>query len=90
MDTKTNVDDGKLPMAVSVSSNTQSPYVEGSTEVVADIYIDPLREKAALRKFDKWLVPVAFSFLVLSSLDRNTVSLVLKPTVALSLTSKAR
>ncbi|KAL4899314.1 major facilitator superfamily domain-containing protein [Aspergillus multicolor] len=30
-------------------------------------------ERAALRKFDKWLVPVAFIFLVLSSLDRNNI-----------------
>ncbi|ERT02406.1 hypothetical protein HMPREF1624_00704 [Sporothrix schenckii ATCC 58251] len=37
------------------------------------IYIDPEREAAALRKFDRWLVPVAFSFLVLSSLDRNNL-----------------
>lgn len=39
------------------------------------IYIDPEKEKAALRKFDKWLVPLAFIFLVLSSLDRNNVGL---------------
>ncbi|KAH8886035.1 MFS general substrate transporter [Thozetella sp. PMI_491] len=39
----------------------------------ADIYIDPEKEKAAMKKFDKWLVPVAFVFLVLSSLDRNNV-----------------
>lgn len=39
-----------------------------------EIYIDPEREKAALRKFDIWLVPVAFVFLVLSSLDRINVS----------------
>ncbi|KAF2015363.1 MFS general substrate transporter [Aaosphaeria arxii CBS 175.79] len=37
------------------------------------IYVDPEKEKAALRKFDKWLVPVAFVFLVLSSLDRNNI-----------------
>lgn len=37
------------------------------------IYVDPEKEKAALDKFDKWLVPVAFIFMVLSSLDRNNV-----------------
>lgn len=51
---------------------------EGSTvgvpsEIASDIYIDPEREKACLRKFDLWLVPVAFVFLVLSSLDRINV-----------------
>lgn len=55
--------------------------VEGSTagdlalpsENEEIIFIDPEREKAALRKFDIWLVPVAFTFLVLSSLDRSNV-----------------
>ena len=38
------------------------------------IYIDPEKEKAALRKFDKFLLPVSIVFLVLSGLDRNNVS----------------
>jgi hypothetical protein len=47
---------------------------DNETATVVDIYIDPEKEKAALKKFDKWLVPVAFLFMVLSSLDRNNVS----------------
>lgn len=37
------------------------------------IYIEPEKEKAALRKFDLFLLPVAFMFLLLSSLDRSNV-----------------
>lgn len=48
---------------------------DASSEEGMAIYISPEREAAALRKFDRWLVPVAFAFLVLSSLDRNNVGL---------------
>ncbi|OAA56732.1 hypothetical protein SPI_07739 [Niveomyces insectorum RCEF 264] len=44
------------------------------SDATETFYIDPAKERAALRKFEFWLVPVAFSFLVLSSLDRNNVS----------------
>ncbi|KAL2815241.1 major facilitator superfamily domain-containing protein [Aspergillus cavernicola] len=44
----------------------------GADEPSGDLH-DTEREKAALRKFDKWLVPVAFIFLVLCSLDRNNI-----------------
>lgn len=64
-----------LKTAPMVSKNGPIPLED---EIIAssavEIYIDPIKEKAALRKFDKWLVPVAFIFLVLSSLDRNNVS----------------
>ena len=66
--------DKKDPMIV---AEVNSPDVSDTQETPSpaiDIYIDPEKEKAALRKFDKWLVPVAFIFLVLSSLDRNNVS----------------
>ncbi|KAL2833849.1 major facilitator superfamily domain-containing protein [Aspergillus cavernicola] len=43
---------------------------EGSGTV---IYIEPEIETAALRKFDKYLVPVSVVFLVLSTLDRNNL-----------------
>ncbi|KAL1898439.1 hypothetical protein Sste5346_003342 [Sporothrix stenoceras] len=46
---------------------------DASSEEGTTIYISPEREAAALRKFDRWLVPVAFAFLVLSSLDRNNL-----------------
>ena len=57
---------------------SKNGHISSEAEVtipgVVQIYVDPEKEKAALRKFDKWLVPVAFIFLVLSSLDRNNVS----------------
>lgn len=46
---------------------------EGSVET---IYIDPAREAAARRKFDIYVVPVSVIYLVLSTLDRNNVSLI--------------
>lgn len=39
------------------------------------IYADSDVEKAALRKFDKVLITMAFVFLLLSSLDRSNVRL---------------
>jgi len=46
----------------------------GSGEVGPIIYIDPVREAACRKKFDKYVVPVSVIFLVLSTLDRNNVS----------------
>ncbi|KAF9882166.1 putative high-affinity nicotinic acid transporter protein [Colletotrichum karsti] len=40
---------------------------------VDTIRIDPQLEKAALKKFDKFLLPVAFLFMLLSSLDRSNI-----------------
>jgi hypothetical protein len=48
-----------------------------SDEVRSIIYIEPEKEAAARRKFDKYLVPVSLIFIVLSALDRNNVSAVL-------------
>ena len=39
-----------------------------------DIYIDPEKEKAAFKKFDRYVVPVSFVFMLLCALDRNNVS----------------
>lgn len=44
-----------------------------SNEVGSAIYIDPKKEAAARRKFDKYLVPVSLIFIILSALDRNNV-----------------
>jgi len=41
--------------------------------------IDPKKEAAALRKFDKYVLPVSVIFLVLSTLDRNNVSCTIDP-----------
>lgn len=43
-------------------------------EIGATIYIDPVKERAAMKKFDKYVLPVSVIFLVLSALDRNNVS----------------
>lgn len=64
------MDEKKDPAMVAEASPIGSDV---DATVVEDIYIDPAREKAALRKFDIWFIPVAFTFLVLSSLDRNNV-----------------
>jgi hypothetical protein len=37
------------------------------------IYIDPEKEKAVMRKFDKYLLPQAFIFLLLNYLDRSNL-----------------
>ena len=45
------------------------------SEVASSVtYIEPEKEAAARRKFDKYLVPVSLIFIVLSALDRNNVS----------------
>jgi hypothetical protein len=41
------------------------------------IYIDPEREAAVRRKFDIYVVPVSVIYLVMSTLDRNNVSILL-------------
>ncbi|CRL27893.1 Sucrose/H+ symporter, plant [Penicillium camemberti] len=55
---------------VNLPTDSEGSTVGVPSEIASDIYIHPEREKACLRKFDLWLVPVAFVFLVLSSLDR--------------------
>jgi hypothetical protein len=52
------------------STDFDNDISEGTT---AAIYVDPEKERSALRKFDKYVVPVSVIFLVLSSLDRNNV-----------------
>jgi hypothetical protein len=49
-------------------------YSSGEASSSSGIYIEPAKEAAARRKFDKYLVPVSLIFIVLSSLDRNNVS----------------
>jgi hypothetical protein len=61
---------------------TKPPVVDTKTpddcisEVASSetIYIEPAKEAAVRRKFDKYLVPVSLIFIVLSALDRNNVS----------------
>lgn len=60
-------------VSVDVASLSQDEAAEvGSTSSV--IYIDPEKEKAAFKKFDKYVVPASFVFMLLCALDRNNVS----------------
>ncbi|KAL4965444.1 major facilitator superfamily domain-containing protein [Aspergillus stella-maris] len=68
----TTLKDTKVP-AATVDADASVASANGASSTTVDIYIHPEKEKAALKKFDKWLVPVAFIFLVLSSLDRNNI-----------------
>ncbi|CAK7266666.1 hypothetical protein SEPCBS57363_002205 [Sporothrix epigloea] len=43
------------------------------TEVLDTIYIDPAKEKAVIRKFDKYVLPQAFLILLLNYLDRSNI-----------------
>lgn len=43
------------------------------TSATETIYIDPEKEKAVLRKFDKWVLPQAFVFILLNYLDRSNL-----------------
>ncbi|WYZ34266.1 hypothetical protein EsH8_I_000542 [Colletotrichum jinshuiense] len=45
----------------------------GSGEASSVIYIDPAKEAACRKKFDKYVVPVSVIFLVVSTLDRNNL-----------------
>jgi hypothetical protein len=58
-----------------VENDTTVP-VDSSSELSSNsmIYIEPEKEAAALKKFDKYLVPVSLIFIILSALDRNNVS----------------
>jgi hypothetical protein len=47
---------------------------ESSASSISVIYIKPEKEAAARRKFDKYFVPVSLIFIILSALDRNSVS----------------
>ena len=72
----------KKPTVVDTSNTVDYPdEAEGSV-----IYIDPEKEAAVRRKFDKYVVPVSVIFLVLSTLDRNNVSEAFVPHIQLSLT----
>ncbi len=67
--------DSKPPIVVALTTSSDDvPANETASGVMVEIHIDPAIETSALRKFDKWLLPVAFTFLVLSSLDRTNVS----------------
>jgi hypothetical protein len=63
--------DKKSPADVAYSVKDEAVEIGTSSKV---IYIDPEKEKAAFKKFDKYVVPVSFIFMLLCALDRNNVS----------------
>lgn len=67
---KGNIDTG-------VKNHVDDTCVSEMTGTVLEI--DPKKEAAALRKFDKYVLPVSVIFLVLSTLDRNNVSCAFDP-----------
>lgn len=69
------MDETKIP-TVHDYKGPEDSSDEGVSEV-AQIYVDPEKEKAALKKFDKIFLPQAFIFLVLNYLDRSNVSKIL-------------
>jgi len=66
--------------------DAESTVDYGSGEAGPVIYIDPAKEAACRKKFDRYVVPVSVIFLVLSTLDRNNVSKVCVPRTPQSLT----
>ncbi|KAL5326667.1 hypothetical protein ACEPPN_004356 [Leptodophora sp. 'Broadleaf-Isolate-01'] len=68
-DGPSSVDD-KSQYAIEGVVDTTRDESEGTSQL---IYIDPEKEAAAFRKFDKYVLPVSVIFQVLSSLDRNNL-----------------
>ena len=65
--------DMEKKFAVDVAYPVDDEAIEvGSSSPV--IYIDPEKEKVAFKKFDKYVVPASFIFMLLCALDRNNVS----------------
>lgn len=60
------------PTVVEEDAGGSIDYAHGEAGSV--IYIDPAKEAACRKKFDKYVVPVSVIYLVLSTLDRNNVS----------------
>ncbi len=70
MESKTPVTVETKPPMLDIKNSID--YEHGVINTI--IYIDPEKEAAALRKFDRYVVPVSVIYLVLSTLDRNNVS----------------
>lgn len=71
MDSKTQPD-----LAVATLGETNSLCKQDCDSQIAtssSIYIDPAKEKAALRKFDKYLLPPAFVLILLNYIDRSNL-----------------
>ena len=46
-----------------------------SNETCQTIYIDPAAEKSVMSKFDKYILPQAFIFILLNYLDRSNLGM---------------
>lgn len=62
---------------IKILSDTVSSHLS-TTDVTSGtnseiIYIDPAKERAVLKKFDKYLLPQAFLFILLNFLDRSNI-----------------
>lgn len=68
------MDAPEKPPVVMTTDSSVEPEAHGT---ITEIYIDPAKEAAVMRKFDKYVLPVSVVFLVLSTLDRNNVSVLL-------------
>ncbi|KAM0286463.1 hypothetical protein ACHAQH_000889 [Verticillium albo-atrum] len=59
------------------ASNIDSSSIDSGAvtnpQTIETIHIDPEEEKAVLRKFDKWVLPQAFLFILLNYLDRSNL-----------------
>lgn len=67
-DTHSSLDLKSSPAIDALQSPPEKPAEDEPTAA------EQAAEKAALRKFDMYLLPTAFVFLLLSSLDRSNVS----------------
>lgn len=67
---KAPIADEKAAASLSSLHVANAAILHGTSEA---IYIDPEKEKAVLRKFDKFLLPQAFLFILLNYLDRSNL-----------------
>lgn len=51
-----------------------------SSEISQTIFIDPAAEKSVMSKFDKYILPQAFIFILLNYLDRSNLGMNIPPT----------
>ena len=63
-------------MEKDISINVTEPVKDDTTASRTSnqlIYVDPELEKYAFKKFDRYVVPASFVFILLCALDRNNV-----------------
>lgn len=56
------------------SPNLDAYDIHEVGSVSSVIEIDPIKERAAMKKFDMFVLPVSVIFMILAALDRNNVS----------------